>query len=130
MCTTGATPILHLIPMTTDLTNIPADFKVLASGISGPEGPAIGPDGELYLVSAEDASIICVSPDGGIKQVAKTGGRPNGLVFNKAGEMYVADADLKAILHIDSSTATKARPWAVRTTSVFFQTATCCSPIR
>ena len=102
LCTTGATPILHLIPMTTDLTNIPADFKVLASGISGPEGPAIGPDGELYLVSAEDASIICISPDGGIKQVAKTGGRPNGLVFNRAGEMYVADADLKAILHIDA----------------------------
>ena len=102
LCTSGAKPNLHLIPMTTDLTNIPADFKVLASGISGPEGPAIGPDGELYLVSAEDASIIRVSPDGDITQVAETKGRPNGLVFNKAGEMYVADADLKAILRIDA----------------------------
>jgi gluconolactonase len=87
--------------MTTDLTNIPADFSVLASGIKGPEGPAIAPDGHLYLVSAEDGAIISVSPDGDITQVAKTGGRPNGLVFNKAGEMYVADADLKAILRID-----------------------------
>ena len=86
--------------MTTDLTNIPADFKVLASGISGPEGPAIGPDGQLYLVSADDAAIIRISSDGVVTQVANTKGRPNGLVFNAAGEMFVADADLKAILRI------------------------------
>ena len=100
MYTCRARPNLHLIPMTTDLTNIPADFKVLASGIGGPEGPAIGPDGQLYLVSAEDAAIIRISSDGDITQIAKTKGRPNGLVFNAAGEMFVADADLKAILHI------------------------------
>ncbi|MCZ6538957.1 MAG: SMP-30/gluconolactonase/LRE family protein [Chloroflexi bacterium] len=86
--------------MNTDLTNVPPDFKVLASGIGGPEGPAIGPDGQLYLVSAEAAAIIRVSPAGDITEIAKTEGRPNGLVFNAAGEMFVADADLKAILHI------------------------------
>ena len=58
MCTSGAKPKLHLIPLTTDLTNIPADFSVLASGIKGPEGPAIGPDGHLYLVSAEHIPLI------------------------------------------------------------------------
>ncbi len=88
--------------MTTDLANIPADFRVLASGIKGPEGPAIGPDGQLYLVSTEDAAIIRVSSDGEITQIAKTDGRPNGLVFNSAGEMFVADAGLKAILRISS----------------------------
>ena len=86
--------------MTTDLTNLPTDFKVLASGIAGPEGPAIGPDGQLYLVSAEDAAIIRISADGEVTQVAKTEGRPNGLVFDSAGDMFVADADLKAILRI------------------------------
>ncbi len=86
--------------MTTDLTNIPADFRVLASGIGGPEGPAIGPDGQLYLVSTEDAAIIRVSTDGDITQIAHTEGRPNGLVFNAAGEMFVADADRKAILRV------------------------------
>jgi gluconolactonase len=88
--------------MTTDLTNLPADFRVLASGITGPEGPAIGPDGQLFLVSTEDAAIVSVSPNGDVTRVAVTGGRPNGLVFNAAGEMFVADADLKAILRVGS----------------------------
>ena len=44
-----------------------------------------------------------MSNDGTIKEVATTGGRPNGLVFNAAGEMFVADAELKAILHINTS---------------------------
>jgi gluconolactonase len=86
--------------MTTDLTNIPPDFRVLVSGVRGPEGPAIDSEGQLHLVSAEDASIVRVSEDGKITKVAETEGRPNGLVFNAAGDMFVADADLKAILHI------------------------------
>jgi gluconolactonase len=86
--------------MTTDLTNIPPDFRVLVSGVPGPEGPAIDSQGRLHLVSAEDASIIRVSDDGVITQIAETGGRPNGLLFNSKGEMFVADAELKAILRI------------------------------
>ncbi len=91
---------LQRIIMTTDLTNIPPDFQVLASGIVGPDGPAIGADGELYLISTEDAAIVRVSSDGDITQVAKTEGRPNGLAFNAAGEMFIADAGLKAILRV------------------------------
>jgi gluconolactonase len=89
--------------MTTDLTNIPPDFRVLVSGVRGPEGPAIDSEGRLHLVSAEDAAIIRVSNEGDLTEVAKTGGRPNGLVFNSTGDMFVADAELKAILRIDSS---------------------------
>lgn len=84
--------------MATDLTNIPPDFKVLASGVLGPEGPAIDSQGRLHLVSTEDGSIISVSDVGEITEVAKTEGRPNGLVFNSEDEMFVADAELKAIL--------------------------------
>ena len=86
--------------MTTDLTNIPPDFRVLVSDVRGPEGPAIDSEGRLHLVSAEDASIIRVSDDGEITQIAETKGRPNGLLFNSQGEMFVADAELKAILRI------------------------------
>lgn len=86
--------------MTTDLTNIPPDFRVLVSDVHGPEGPAIDPDGQLCLVSAEDAAVLRVAEDGNVTEVASTGGRPNGLVFNQSGEMFVADADLKAILRI------------------------------
>lgn len=89
--------------MNTDLTNIPLDFKVLASGVRGPEGPAIDPEGRLHLVSAEDAAIFRVSESGDLTELASTGGRPNGLVFNSNGEMFVADAKLKAILKINSS---------------------------
>ncbi|MDA1279787.1 MAG: SMP-30/gluconolactonase/LRE family protein [Chloroflexi bacterium] len=93
--------------MTTDLTHIPTGFRVLARGIRGPEGPAIGPDGQLYLVSADDAAIIRVSKDGDTTLVAGTEGRPNGLAFNADGEMFVADAMLKAILHIDKNGTVK-----------------------
>jgi gluconolactonase len=89
--------------MTTDLTNIPTDFRVLVSGVRGPEGPAIDSQGQLHLVSAEDAAIVRVSSEGDLTQVAETDGRPNGLLFNKAGEMFVADAELKAILRIGSN---------------------------
>jgi gluconolactonase len=86
--------------MPPNLTNIPTDFRVLATGIFGPEGPAIGPDGHLYLVSTEDATIIRVDTDGNVTFVARTGGRPNGLAFDASGQMFVADAEIKAILRI------------------------------
>ncbi|MBN4064558.1 SMP-30/gluconolactonase/LRE family protein [Dehalococcoides mccartyi] len=86
--------------MTTNLKNIPPDFKVLASVVRGPEGPAIDSEGRLHVVSSEDAAIFRVSDNGDLQEVASTGGRPNGLVFNSAGEMFVADAELKAILRI------------------------------
>ena len=89
--------------MTTDLTNTPPDFRVIVSGVRGPEGPAIDAQGRLHLVSAEDASIIRVSSEGDLSQIATTGGRPNGLLFNKNGEMFVADAKRKAILRIGSN---------------------------
>ncbi|MBT3862114.1 MAG: SMP-30/gluconolactonase/LRE family protein [Chloroflexi bacterium] len=89
--------------MTIDLTNIPPDFRVLATGVHGPEGPAINSEGLLHLVSAEDAAIFSVSADGDLTEVAQTGGRPNGLVFNPSDEMFVADAVLKAILKIDNN---------------------------
>ena len=89
--------------MTTDLTNTPPDFRVIVSGVRGPEGPAIDAQGRLHLVSAEDASIIRVSSEGDLSQIAITDGRPNGLLFNKNGEMFVADAKRKAILRIGSN---------------------------
>ncbi|MDP6056129.1 MAG: SMP-30/gluconolactonase/LRE family protein [Dehalococcoidia bacterium] len=93
--------------MTTDLTNIPPDFRVLVSGVRGPEGPAIDSEGRLHLVSSEDAAIIRVSKDGDLAEIASTDGRPNGLVFNSSGEMLVADAARKAILRIDRNNKTE-----------------------
>jgi len=99
-CTYAGRGLVFFQRMTIDLTNIPPDFRVLVSNVRGPEGPAIDSEGRLHLVSAEDASIIRVSDDGEITQIAETEGRPNGLLFNSKGEMFVADAELKAILRI------------------------------
>jgi len=89
--------------MTTDLTNIPPDFRVLASGVHSPEGPAIDSKGQLHVVSADDAAVLKVENDGKVTEIGSTGGRPNGLVINRAGEMLVADAELKAILRFDKN---------------------------
>ncbi|HCI85750.1 MAG TPA: hypothetical protein DHV68_02780 [Dehalococcoidia bacterium] len=93
--------------MTSDLANIPPDFKVLVSDIHGPEGPAIDSEGRLHVVSADDGAVLRVDDSGATTEVASTGGRPNGLVFNPDGEMFVADAELKAILRVDSNGRTE-----------------------
>jgi gluconolactonase len=89
--------------MEQDLTNYPDDFSIFASEIPTPEGPAVGPDGLLYLVSADDGKVLRVSPQGQVETVAETGGRPNGIAFNSSGEMFVADTGLKSILHVTRS---------------------------
>lgn len=83
--------------------NLPEGIEVVASGIDVPEGPAWGPDGHLYFVSAGDAHIYRLGKDGSSEQVAHTGGRPNGLAFSSDGVLYVADAGRQAILRMGSN---------------------------
>ncbi len=85
--------------MTTQLPeNLPEGIEVVASEINTPEGPAWGPDGVLYFVSAGDASVRRLKSDGSTELVAETEGRPNGLAFAADGTLYVADAGRQAIL--------------------------------
>jgi sugar lactone lactonase YvrE len=60
----------------------------------GPEDIAGGPDGLIYA-STVDGAIIRLRPDGnGIEVFAETGGRPLGIEFGPAGNLYVANAYL------------------------------------
>jgi sugar lactone lactonase YvrE len=60
----------------------------------GPEDIAGGPDGLIYAATA-DGVIIRLRPDGGgIEVFAETGGRPLGLEFDAAGNLFVANAYL------------------------------------
>jgi sugar lactone lactonase YvrE len=60
----------------------------------GPEDVAGGPDGLIY-VSTADGAIIRLRPDGsGVEVFAETGGRPLGIEFDPAGNLYVANAYL------------------------------------
>jgi sugar lactone lactonase YvrE len=60
----------------------------------GPEDVAGGPDGLIYASTA-DGEIIRLRPDGSKVEVfAETGGRPLGIEFDTAGDLFVANAYL------------------------------------
>jgi sugar lactone lactonase YvrE len=60
----------------------------------GPEDVAGGPDGLIYAATA-DGMIIRLRPDGtGVEVFAEPGGRPLGIEFDIAGNLYVANAYL------------------------------------
>jgi sugar lactone lactonase YvrE len=60
----------------------------------GPEDVAGGPDGLIYAATS-DGNIIRLRPDGsGVEVFAETGGRPLGIEFDAAGNLYVANAYL------------------------------------
>ena len=81
-----------------ELTHRPKKFTPLLSGIKGPEGPALGPDGLIYFVSTVDSKVLRLNNNNEVSIVHKLEGKPNGLAFGLDGELYIADAGKKAIL--------------------------------
>ncbi len=74
-----------------------------ATGVGAPEGPACLPDGSMYVteMSAATLQVTRLFPDGGRKVVKRTGGRPNGLAVDGDGNLWIAEAGLRAVLCID-----------------------------
>jgi sugar lactone lactonase YvrE len=71
-----------------------------------PEDVALDADGKIYA-GFEDGRIIVLQADGTQPRVfANTGGRPLGLVFDRAGNLIVADA-IKGLLSVNKSGAVK-----------------------
>ena len=67
-----------------------------------PEDVALDADGKIYA-GFEDGRIMVLEPDGTQPRVfANTHGRPLGLVFDRAGNLIVADA-LKGLLSVNKS---------------------------
>ncbi len=65
---------------------------LLARGqVYGPEDTTMGPDGVLYT-GTQDGFIVRVFPDGRVENWLSTGGRPLGMVFDRQGNLIVADA--------------------------------------
>jgi sugar lactone lactonase YvrE len=63
-------------------------------GHEGPEDVAGGPDGLIYAATV-DGAIIRLRPDGsGVEVFAEAGGRPLGIEFDVAGNLFVANAYL------------------------------------
>jgi sugar lactone lactonase YvrE len=67
-----------------------------------PEDVALDADGKIYA-GFDDGRIIVLQPDGTQPRVfANTGGRPLGLVFDRVGNLIVADA-IKGLLSVNKS---------------------------
>ena len=79
-------------PVSPDSTTAPDPTEnVLAIGLMFPEGPSIGPDGQLYVVEIAGQRVSRVGTDGTVTTFADTGGGPNGCAFGPDGHLYVAN---------------------------------------
>lgn len=86
-----------------------AAHDLVADGVftTGIEGPAVGPDGYLYVVNFQkEGTIGRVSADGTAELFVNLpeGSTGNGIRFNTAGDMYVADYTGHNILKISPAT--------------------------
>ena len=83
-------------PATVDFTD-----SLFTSGI---EGPAIGPDGVLYLVNyGREGTVGMVYADGSADLFVELpeGSRGNGIRFDRAGDMFIADYRGHNVLRVD-----------------------------
>ena len=55
------------------------------------EGPAFGPDGQLYCVDIPFGRILRIGEDGTFDVVLEYDGNPNGLAFHRDGSAFIAD---------------------------------------
>ena len=77
-----------------------ARVTTLGEGLHGPEGVVVDLDGVVYG-GGEDGVIRRVTPAGRTTEYARTGGRPLGLAFDRAGNLFVCDQGRHAILVVD-----------------------------
>jgi gluconolactonase len=67
------------------------EFREIASGFGGAEGPIALPDGSVLMVETLAGSVTQVWPDGQRHVVATPGGGPNGLAFGPDSRVYMCN---------------------------------------
>jgi gluconolactonase len=77
--------------------------RMFATGLGAPEGPISLPDGSMYVteMSANTSCVTHLDPHGCRRVIRKTGGRPNGLALDGNGNIWIAEAILRAVICID-----------------------------
>jgi gluconolactonase len=73
-----------------------------ASGLSVPEGPVLLPDASWLCVEMgpERGCVTHISSDGQTKRIIAKTGRPNGLVVDKNGVIWVAESQSPSLLRL------------------------------
>ncbi len=64
---------------------------IYATGLSGPDGLAFGPDGLLYAAEETAGRVVQISPSGQITPVLTNLTNPEGITFDAAGNLYVVE---------------------------------------
>lgn len=67
------------------------DVRVVAEGFRFPEGPSVGPDGDVFVVELAGGRVSRVTPGGEVTTFAELGGSPNGSAFGPDGNLYVCN---------------------------------------
>jgi gluconolactonase len=68
-----------------------SELRVVATGLSFPEGPVAMRDGSVVLVEIERQTVTRVLPDGTVQVIARTGGGPNGMAVGPDSAFYVCN---------------------------------------
>jgi gluconolactonase len=72
-------------------------LRVLAKGPAPLSSPALDREGRLFVVCPETGDLFVVA-DGGLEQVANSGGSPTGIAFDTEGVPFVSDQAHQAVL--------------------------------
>ncbi|MBM3970997.1 MAG: SMP-30/gluconolactonase/LRE family protein [Planctomycetes bacterium] len=72
-------------------------WKIVATGIVSPEGPAADLSGNVFLVSRWTGRVVKVDPQGQVTEVVPTGGKPQSVALLETGELLLADAKNHAL---------------------------------
>lgn len=99
---------LGALPLQAQPADLPEGSRVIAEGLKFPEGPAMGPDGDLYFSDVWGHTIYRWNGETAEPFATETTGA-NGLAFGADGTLYACAGDGAALLKV--SAEGELTPW-------------------
>jgi len=83
--------------------------SILAKGLASPRGLTLDANGNLYVTESVAGHVDRLNADGSLTRIGEGAWTtPQGIAAGPSGDLFVADAGLEQILHIDASGAVSA----------------------